>query len=157
MGEAKEVSRTKAVAAPRRKYRHHSEEEKRRIVAETYAPGSSVAVVARRHEVNANQVFNWRRRYRKEGHGLPSPTPANLIPVGVIVPASARPSEEKPEPSRPLPTALPPSSLSPRMPALPVAPKLIEIELRGGTRIRIDGSIKGDALRQILKFARGLA
>lgn len=36
-------------------------EEKARIVAEMRAPGVSVAEVARRHEVNANQVFAWRR------------------------------------------------------------------------------------------------
>ena len=38
--------------------------EKRGIVEETLQPGALVAVVARRHEVNANQVFGWRRLYR---------------------------------------------------------------------------------------------
>ena len=38
---------------------------KRRIVEETLAAGASVAVVARRHGVNANQVFTWRRRHRR--------------------------------------------------------------------------------------------
>jgi transposase len=28
-------------------------------------PGASVAVVARRHDVNANQVFHWRKLYRE--------------------------------------------------------------------------------------------
>jgi transposase-like protein len=32
----------------------------RRIVAETLEPGSSVSIVARRHDVNANQLFKWR-------------------------------------------------------------------------------------------------
>ena len=49
-----------------------SDETKRRIVAETLEPGASVSVVARRHDVNANQVFTgdrpplraWRRQYR---------------------------------------------------------------------------------------------
>jgi transposase-like protein len=36
-------------------------EEKARIVAETRARGVSVAEVARRHEVNAKQVFAWRQ------------------------------------------------------------------------------------------------
>jgi len=39
--------------------------EKRRIVEETLEPGASVARVAQRHIVNANQVFHWRRLYRK--------------------------------------------------------------------------------------------
>ncbi len=38
---------------------------KRRIVEETLAAGASVAVVARRHGVNANQVFTWRRQHRR--------------------------------------------------------------------------------------------
>lgn len=42
-------------------------EEKRCIVAETYAPGSSVSLVARQHDVNANLLFSWRRAMRAAG------------------------------------------------------------------------------------------
>jgi len=45
--------------------RRRSVAERRRIVEETLEPGASVARVAQRHTVNANQVFNWRRLYRK--------------------------------------------------------------------------------------------
>lgn len=46
-------------------------EERRRIVEATFAPGVSVAEVARRHGINANQIFTWRRQYRtgKLGRG----------------------------------------------------------------------------------------
>ena len=44
--------------------------EKCRIVEQTLKPGASVALVARVHGVNANQVFSWRRQYRQ---GLLSP------------------------------------------------------------------------------------
>ena len=37
--------------------------EKRRIVLESFEAGASVSVVARRHDVNANQVFAWRKLY----------------------------------------------------------------------------------------------
>lgn len=37
--------------------RHRSKQERRQIVEETLKPGASVAVIARRHGVNANQVF----------------------------------------------------------------------------------------------------
>jgi transposase-like protein len=36
-------------------------EEKVRIVEETYLPGMSVSLVARRHGIGGNQIFAWRR------------------------------------------------------------------------------------------------
>ena len=42
--------------------RHRTVEEKRRIVQESLKPGASVAVVARRFDENANQIFTWRRQ-----------------------------------------------------------------------------------------------
>ena len=32
------------------------------MVAETQVPGASVSIVARRHDVNSNQLFRWRRQ-----------------------------------------------------------------------------------------------
>lgn len=43
----------------RRKRRKWSDGEKRKICAQTRFPGVSVSQVARRYDVNANQVFNW--------------------------------------------------------------------------------------------------
>jgi transposase len=43
--------------------RRWSAEEKVAIVQETYAPGMSVSMVARRHGVAPNMVFSWRRLY----------------------------------------------------------------------------------------------
>ena len=61
--------------------RQHTIEEKLRIVKETHVKGASVATVARRHDVNANQVFYWRKRYR-EGR-LGSTAATKLLPVKV--------------------------------------------------------------------------
>jgi transposase len=44
--------------------RRRSVDEKLAIVRETFAPGASVSGVARRHQVNANQVFAWRKLYQ---------------------------------------------------------------------------------------------
>ncbi len=63
------------------KKRRRSAEERRRIVEETLPPGASVARVARRHDVNANQVFHWRKLYR-EGR-LGSTAATKLLPVKV--------------------------------------------------------------------------
>ena len=41
--------------------RRWTPEEKVRIVDETYLPGMSVSLVARRHGIGAGQLFTWRR------------------------------------------------------------------------------------------------
>ncbi|KTW00043.1 transposase [Sphingomonas sanguinis] len=41
--------------------RRWTPEEKVRIVEETYLPGMSVSLVARRHGIGAGQLFTWRR------------------------------------------------------------------------------------------------
>ena len=67
-GDEKSVRLPAGPAASRRRW---SEAEKRRIVAESYQPGVSVSVVARRNDVNANLVFNWRRQFREAGGFVP--------------------------------------------------------------------------------------
>ena len=47
-----------------RRRRSYSSEEKQRLVAESYEPGTSVALVAQRHAINANLLFTWRRQMR---------------------------------------------------------------------------------------------
>ena len=50
---------------PRRRRRSHwSEAQKRQIVAETHEPGVLVPMVAERYNLNANQMFKWRRLFR---------------------------------------------------------------------------------------------
>jgi hypothetical protein len=51
-----------AVNTRRRQRRFWSTGEKRRIVAESFAPGGSVSKVAQRCGVNANLLFTWRRQ-----------------------------------------------------------------------------------------------
>jgi transposase len=63
------------------KKRRRTIRERREIVEETLLPGASVSRVARRHDVNANQVFYWRKLYR-EGQ-LGSSTDTQLVAVKV--------------------------------------------------------------------------
>lgn len=65
-------------------YRQWPEAKKRQIVAETYAPGTSVSMVARRHNVNANQVFRWRQLFGKENRSKAVVETAGFIPLEVI-------------------------------------------------------------------------
>ena len=64
----------------RRRHRSWPESLKREIVAASLVPGASVSRVARRYDVNANQVFTWRRRYRD---GAAEPAELRLLPVTV--------------------------------------------------------------------------
>src|ERR1700687_4558415 len=101
----------------RRRHRTWPESLKREIVAASLTPGSSVSLVARRYDVNANQVFAWRRRYRA---GSAEPAGLQLMPVTVT------PDQ---------PTEAAPARGS----------ELIEIELAGGYRVRIGGAGQASA------------
>ncbi|WP_167378555.1 transposase [Paraburkholderia aspalathi] len=65
-----------------RKYRRRTVDEKREIVEETLSSGRSVEEIARSHEVNANQVFDWRKQYLKGRLGVDGRECA-LLPVTV--------------------------------------------------------------------------
>ncbi len=45
--------------------RRRSVQEKLAIVQQTLEPGATVSAVARRHGVNPNQVFAWRKQYQE--------------------------------------------------------------------------------------------
>jgi transposase len=98
----------------------------REIVAASFEPGASASVVARRYDVNTNQLFIWRRLYRD---GLLVPTGASLpalLPVTITGEQAAQKTSPPPEVGR------------------------IEIELPSGYRIRIDADLDGKALRRVL-------
>jgi transposase len=66
-----------------RKRRSWTRDEKRRIVQESLEEGASIAEVARRHEVNANLLFTWRRKMgveRSEQNGAMPLLPVTIAP-----------------------------------------------------------------------------
>jgi len=65
---------------PKRRFR--SKEERRRIVEETLKAGASVSRVARANDINANQVFGWRKLYREGRLEVPQGSSA-LVPVKI--------------------------------------------------------------------------
>jgi transposase len=69
------------VGMAKAKKRRRTIKERRDIVEETLVPGASVARVARRHDVNANQVFYWRKLYREGRLGISMAT--HRLPVKV--------------------------------------------------------------------------
>ena len=106
---------------------------KRWIVAETLAPGASVSVVARRHDVNANQLFKWRREMAAEE---PSATTASVGSVAMLpVEIVAEPSEaRRPERARRSGT--------------------IEITFACGARVCVRGAVSAETLRQVIELLR---
>jgi len=107
--------------------------EKLRIVEEILETGASVAVVARRHGINANQVFYWRKQYR-EGR-LGKDRPSNLLAVTV--------AENPPNKSARTREVLPPSSSG-----------TLEINLPKG-QVRVTGSVDREALHMVLERLLG--
>jgi len=117
----------------------HTIEEKLRIVEETRAKGASVAMVARRHHVNANQVFAWRRQHRRGLlNGPRAKEDAKLLPVKVSTP-TALPSE------RVVPTAASRSPSEPKQDS-----RLIEIRLSNGHSIVVRGRVDAEALSRVI-------
>jgi transposase len=123
--------------------RMRTNDEKRRIVEEALVPGASVAAVARRHGLNANLLFGWRRLH-KQGLLERSREPAvPMLPVQVTTPTlaadrrSTRVARSSAQPRR-RPTTAPRSSGH------------IEIELPSGARVRIHGRVEPRALAEVL-------
>ena len=69
------------------KRRQYSEALKRQMVAETQVPGASVSIVARRHDVNSNQLFRWRRQL----------LPKAVVESGAMVPVEIAPDDGRPQ------------------------------------------------------------
>jgi transposase len=109
-----------------RSHKRWPEALKREIVAASLAPGASVSVVARQYDVNANQVFSWRKRYREEARPPSSLTAPQLVPVVITTEQDAV-------------AAQPPA----------VADK-IEIDVRDKYRVRVGCGFDGPALRRVL-------
>jgi transposase len=126
----------RAVAPREPTRRRWAVEEKRRIVEQTLATGGSVARVARAHGVNANQVFQWRRQYRRGLLGPGNTEAVSLLPV-CVTDASAREAVQSSGEQR-------------RRTAL----GMIQVELPKG-QVRITGSIDTESLRVVLEYLLG--
>jgi len=71
-------------------YRRHSDEFKRAVVDQSLLPNASVSRIARQHNVNANQVFAWRRLFGDGQQPEPGNSACALLPVAVEVPVMAQ-------------------------------------------------------------------
>jgi len=124
---------SKAVVGTKRRgpYRHHEPAQKRSIVEETLQSGASVARIARKHGINANQVFLWRKAYRE---GLLPESKPPLLPV-TLAPSMA--TDQLPQPA----------------PGSPANTDCLTIEF-GQIRVRIEGRPEPEVLRLVLAELR---
>jgi transposase len=111
----------------RRRYRAWPDALKREIVAASHVAGASVAAVARRYEVNANQVFAWRKLYR----GTASMETKFKIPALIPVTLAAEAGGE---------------DVGNRA----VVSSVVEIALPTGYRLRLDNCVTSATLRRVL-------
>jgi transposase len=99
-------------------------------VDETLEAGASVSIVARRHDVNANQLFQWRRELLPE-----EPSEAveggQMVPVEIVAAPERRERRRRVEPSG-----------------------FIEIEFGNGAKVCVRGEVAPRTLRQVIELLR---
>jgi transposase len=122
--QAEQVSINGLVDTKQPKRRQYSEALKRQMVAETQAPGASVSVVARRHDVNSNQLFRWRRQL----------LPKAAVESGAMVPVEIAADGDRPR--------------------RPDRDGVIEIAFGCGARVRLRGEVSSETLRQVIELLR---
>jgi transposase len=127
-GRSDTERRRQLAKGPRRRY---SLDFKRQILQEIVAPGASVSVVARRHGLNTNVVFRWRRQLREGQLGDEWLPVAGFLPIHVAEEVNAAvPAMDGPTPG------------------------LIEIETAEGIKLRLFGRVDDRALRLVLAAIR---
>src|SRR6476646_3166835 len=106
------------------KRRQYSEALKREMVSETLTPGASVSVVARRHDVNSNQLFRWRRQL----------LPKAVVETGAMVPVEIAPDSDRPRRAD--------------------REWVIEIAFGCVARVRLRGAVSAETLQQVIELLR---
>ena len=102
------------------------------ICAQTRVRGVSVSQVARRYDVNANQVFNWLKEPRF-ADVAPSEPECRATPEAAFLPVEITEAQDMAVQSD------------------GADPGTLEIDLCSGHRLRITGAYDGDALARLIR------
>jgi transposase len=123
--------------------RRFSVEQKLAVLTEATAPGASMSAVARRHGLLPAQVYKWRRLAELGVIGVPG---ASELPSFVAVEIAQEVRSLPAAVSAEKPTAGTGASRRRRRKKA----GLIEIELEGGRRVRVDRDVDTAALERVL-------
>jgi transposase len=77
------------VTVSQERRRRWSAQEKAALVKETYEPGMSVSLVARKHGISASQLFNW-RKLEREGALVAVHAGESVVPASELAVARAQ-------------------------------------------------------------------
>lgn len=120
-----------------RRRRQHEREFKEDLIAQSLAPGASVAAIAMKGGINANLLFKWRREHVR---AKTEPAAATLLPVCVVTEAE------------PAPTSQPPMAGGAVI-SRSARPGVIEIEI-AGAQLRLRGAVDETMLGSVLRALR---
>ena len=137
-------SRVEILDRPERR-RRFSADEKRAILAEASEPGANVSEVARRHGLFPTQVYKWRRLCELDVIGVPvTPELPSFVAVHVAGSSVAAPipTQEAPVIARGAAVTAPSDRRH--------GAGMIEIDVGGGRRIRVDAQVDATALAVVL-------
>ena len=119
--------------------RQHEREFKEDLIAQSLAPGASVAAIAMNGGINANLLFKWRREYVR-ARIESAPAAATLLPVCVV-------ADAEPEPTSQPPTA------GGAVVSRNARPGVIEIEI-AGAQLRLRGAVDETMLGSVFRALR---
>jgi transposase len=77
------------VTVSQERRRRWSAQEKAALVKETYEPGMSVSLVARKHGISASQLFSW-RKLEREGALVAVHSGESVVPASELAAARAQ-------------------------------------------------------------------
>ena len=127
------------VRRPTRSRRQHDRGFKDDLIAQSLAPGVSVAAIAMKGGVNANLLFKWRRE-RVRAKVVSAPAAGTLLPVCVIPDIESMPISQ--------PRASGGAAVSSS-----AHPGVIEIEI-AGAQLRLRGAVDEIVLGRVLRALR---
>ena len=123
------MSRVEVITSVERR-RRWSRDEKEQLVAATLEPGAKVSEVAQAAGIHTSQLFRWRKELCERSE----PVEQQLVPVQIAPSSAVSPTTED----------------SPRPAPRRRKAGMIEIDLGGGRRVRVDRDFDREALCRVL-------